>query len=66
MTAYFRLSEAQERDLSLVSASLNVMSEMFDNAQNWQITLNPEEVAALITILQERLPDTKAMPFVVE
>jgi hypothetical protein len=66
MNAYFKMTEAQERDLSRVSASLGVISEMLDTAHGKQITLDPVETAALLTLLRERLPSYKNMIYVVE
>lgn len=66
MNAYFKMTEAQERDLSMVSASLGVVSDMLDSSHGKQITLDPEEAAALLTLLRERLPSYKDMLYVVE
>lgn len=66
MTAYFRMSEAQERDLSMVSDSLGAIIDMTSIKVDMQITLNAEEVASLLIILRERLPSNKTMQFIVE
>lgn len=66
MPAHFRMTEAQERDLSMVHASLGAVSDMLDATSRQQYTLDPEQVAALLTLLRERLPSPETMPFVVE
>ena len=62
--SYYKLSEAQEFAIEETRNALRCVMVLCDSVpSDKQITLNPSEVSALLSILQERLPTAEQMPY---
>lgn len=67
MTAYFKMTEAQEYQLYRVNHSLGAVVNMLDGIpKDRTLTLNSEELSVLLSLVRDSLPNPKDMPFKIE
>jgi hypothetical protein len=67
MTAYYQMSEDQEFQLYQVNHAMGAVVNMMDGIPaDRTLTLSSQEVSALLSILRDKLPNPKDMPFKIE